>query len=107
MYNNYNYPLGADTPDAPWNEKEPDMIECEECNGKGYHWFAYDIETDEETECSEEAWKALPETEDAAGEEHCIRGEKVTCEECDGDGEVEYEYDEPDYEPDYDDYYER
>lgn len=23
MYDNYNYPLGADTPDAPWNEKKP------------------------------------------------------------------------------------
>ena len=22
MYNNYNYPMGADTPDAPWNERE-------------------------------------------------------------------------------------
>ncbi len=21
MYNNYDYPIGADTPDAPWNEK--------------------------------------------------------------------------------------
>ena len=20
MYDNYNYPLGTDTPDAPWNE---------------------------------------------------------------------------------------
>ena len=26
MYDNYNYPPGADTPDAPWNEVEvPDM----------------------------------------------------------------------------------
>lgn len=23
MYDNYNYPLGADTPDAPWNEPSP------------------------------------------------------------------------------------
>ena len=23
MYNNYDYPIGADTPDAPWNEKDP------------------------------------------------------------------------------------
>jgi hypothetical protein len=22
MYDNYNYPAGADTPDAPWNERE-------------------------------------------------------------------------------------
>lgn len=24
MYDNYNYPSGADTPDAPWNQSEPD-----------------------------------------------------------------------------------
>jgi hypothetical protein len=24
MYNNYDYPAGADTPDAPWNKKEPE-----------------------------------------------------------------------------------
>ena len=24
MYDNYNYPAGADTPDAPWNQSEPD-----------------------------------------------------------------------------------
>ena len=23
MYNNYDYPAGADTPDAPWNEVDP------------------------------------------------------------------------------------
>lgn len=27
MYDNYNYPPGADTPDAPWNEKEVPEIE--------------------------------------------------------------------------------
>lgn len=27
MYDNYNYPPGADTPDAPWNEVE--MPECD------------------------------------------------------------------------------
>lgn len=24
MYDNYNYPAGSDTPDAPWNQSEPD-----------------------------------------------------------------------------------
>lgn len=27
MYDNYNYPPGADTPDAPWNQHEPEPIE--------------------------------------------------------------------------------
>lgn len=38
------------------------------------------------------------------GTGHYIRGEKEICEVCGGVGEVEYE---EDYEPDYDDYYER
>lgn len=31
MYNNYDYPLGADTPRAPWNQVENSEIE-RECN---------------------------------------------------------------------------
>lgn len=29
MYDNYNYPMGADTPDAPWNQVDPPEIEAE------------------------------------------------------------------------------
>lgn len=29
MYDNYNYPPGADTPDAPWNEVEVPEIEVD------------------------------------------------------------------------------
>ena len=29
MYNNYDYPCGADTPDAPWNQSDPEPIEVE------------------------------------------------------------------------------
>ena len=81
------------------------MVKCESCNGKGYHWYAYNIETDKETECTEEAWLCLPETEEVAEakRQHYCRGEKEACEVCGGIGEIEYE---EDYEPDYDDYYE-
>ena len=27
--NNYNYPMGADTPDAPWNQVDPEPREIE------------------------------------------------------------------------------
>lgn len=30
MFDNYNYPLGADTPDAPWNQSDPEDIYGEE-----------------------------------------------------------------------------
>ena len=52
-----------------------------------------------DTECTEETWELLPETEEEAIAKrmHFIKGEKETCEVCDGEGEVEYE-------PDYDDY---
>lgn len=29
MYDNYNYPVGADTPDAPWNQVDPPEKEIE------------------------------------------------------------------------------
>lgn len=33
MYDNYNYPAGSDTPDAPWNQRDPQPIEvaCDTC----------------------------------------------------------------------------
>ena len=29
MYDNYNYPIGADIPNAPWNQSDPEPIEVE------------------------------------------------------------------------------
>ena len=29
MYNNYDYPCGADGPDAPWNQSDPEPVEVE------------------------------------------------------------------------------
>ena len=67
MYESGYYPAGAEfDPRAPWNEREPTMVECAACGGKGYHWYAYDFEADYETECSEEVWNMLPETEEEA-----------------------------------------
>lgn len=95
-----NYPLGAvNDPRAPWNEKEPQMVSCAACNGKGFHWFAYSIEKGENVETTETAYNMLPENEEEAeriGYRFC-KGEKETCEVCNGDGEIEYE-------PDYDNY---
>ena len=97
------YPLGAEyDPRAPWNQKEPTMVKCEACNGNGKHRYAYNIEANTETECTETTWNALPETEELADatRSHYMRGEVEICEVCDGTGEVEYE---EDYEPEYDD----
>jgi hypothetical protein len=47
------------------------MIECAACGGKGYHWHAYDFEADRETECTEETWELLPETEEEAIAKPC------------------------------------
>lgn len=97
------YPMGAEyDPRAPWNQIEPRMIECSACGGKGHHWCAYDIRNNREIECTELVWDMLPETEEEAearGENFC-RGEVVVCEVCDGEGEVEDDFD---YEPDYED----
>ena len=96
------YPLGAEYDSrAPWNE-EPNSVKCEACDGKGKHWYAYDIEADRETECTETTWNILPETEELAeaSRNRFMRGEVEICEVCDGAGEIEYE---EDFEPDYDD----
>lgn len=67
MYESGYYPAGAEfDPRAPWNERESTMVECAACGGKGYHWYAYDFEADYKTECSEETWNMLPETEEEA-----------------------------------------
>lgn len=96
------YPLAEYDTHAPWNEKAPNMVKCEACNGKGKHWYAYNIETNTETECTEFTWNALPDTEELAEStrSHYMRGGVEICEVCDGAGEVEYE---EDYEPEYDD----
>lgn len=99
-YGNGYYPSGAAfDPRAPWNAREPAMVTCEACGGKGCHWYAYDFTADRDTECSELQWLALPDTEEEAVSLGltCIKGEKETCDVCDGNGEIEYE-------PDYDDY---
>ena len=33
--NNYDYPLGSDTEDAPWNEEE---VYCPECGSDVEYW---------------------------------------------------------------------
>lgn len=105
MFESGYYPPGAEhDPRAPYNEPVPKMVKCEACDGTGYHWYAYDFLKDDETECTEQEWLSLPESEEGAQEalQTRIRGLKETCEVCDGYGEVEYE---EDYEPDYEDYY--
>lgn len=77
------------------------MVECPECGGKGVFYYAYDIDTDKDVECTKTAYDLLPETEEEARLKggNYIKGGQEVCENCDGTGEVEYE---PDYEPDYD-----
>lgn len=100
MYESGYYPAGAEhDPDAPWNKREPTMVECAACGGTGYHYYAYNFETDRDTECTEDEYNQLPDDEEEAiAKNQCIiKGIKEPCEVCDGEGEVEYE-------PDYDDY---
>lgn len=61
MADNWNYPEGADGPDAPWNQ--PDPVPCPECEGTGKI-----IDTDEPLDSEDREW---------------------TCSVCDGLGEVD------------------
>lgn len=83
MYNNYDYPMGADTPDAPWNEKENEerefdvivtqtLVKNEKVFTSDYNYFveqeedggySEEIETDDtdwEQAWSEQCW-SIPE----------------------------------------------
>lgn len=103
MYCGWRFPTGPDnSPYAPWNESEPHYVPCGACGGKGKHWYACDVESGRETECTEETWRALPETDeeaDTAQSSH-IKGSVETCDICNGYGEVEYE---EDFIPDFED----
>lgn len=87
MYDNYNYPPGADGPNAPWNryEKEITMKPCPDCDGNGYF---------EDSEC---CGAHLSHGICMECKEH---SEPAKCEVCDGSGQVED--DEEPIDPNYD-----
>lgn len=92
--------------DRQMHQISPSYRKCEACDGKGAHYYSYNLLKSEETEVTQGTWYCLPKTreEAEANREHYIRGGVDECEVCGGDGEVEYE---EDYNPDYDDYYDR
>lgn len=77
MFDNYNYPAGADTPDAPWNEPEiPEMdfeVTCSQSlsrtatvttNNYIPGASGVDYESDDEGGCYASAWHDDPDTSD-------------------------------------------
>ena len=46
MYDNYNYPAGADTPDAPWNQSDPDFSDYDEDAEAELRWEAENLDGD-------------------------------------------------------------
>ena len=77
MYDNYNYPAGADTPDAPWNQSDPDDMDfdvtCSQTLSKtvtvttnNYIPGAegVDYESDDEGGCYASPWHDDPDTSD-------------------------------------------
>lgn len=100
MYESGYYPPGAEhDPFAPYNRPSDTLHTCTLCNGTGHIYYAYDILLETEVECTEETYDLLPETEvqAQATDSMFIKGSCMTCQACDGNGEIEYE-------PDYDDY---
>lgn len=90
---NYNYPAGSDTKDAPWNQVDPP--ECQECEGTGKVYFSC---------CGDDMRGRLGESDICPTcKEHC-GDEGEDCEECKGTGEEQPpEYSgppEPDERPD-------
>lgn len=71
--NNFDYPWGADNSDAPWNQGDEPMKECPECEGTGKHSCldCHEGEDDDGNKCL-----------------YCSGIGIITCEECNGTGEV-------------------
>lgn len=85
------YPLGTRyDPSAPWNEAITYPEDCKACKGNGKIWYAYDIEKDIETPCTEEEYNSLPDTEEQAvkNRKHIIKGCCDICEDCEGKGYI-------------------
>lgn len=91
-------PVCNGEPGCPCCTPEPKMKECPECNGKGVHYYAYDMDSGDTYECTQEEYDTLPDEEsmaELAGTRRC-KAESEICRECDGCGEVEDLY-EPDW----------
>ena len=73
---------------APWNEEEPNYDTCPDCNGDGGVWYDEDGEKHSKAD-----YERMSEEDKAL----CVFEQ---CERCGGEGEIEVEP----YEPDYDDY---
>lgn len=76
---------------CPFCDPEPEYRECEDCQGTGQIFYAYNINTAGLIEVSEDLYRALPRTEDAARARGfmLVRSEACLCDSCAGTGEVE------------------
>ncbi|MBQ3023268.1 MAG: hypothetical protein IJD91_08120 [Clostridia bacterium] len=81
--------MGINSHKCPVCGEQPRQIECPTCGGSGaVAYWAMNLETEEETTVTFEAWSCIPET----AEEARSRGQKwhrlemEKCEECDGTG---------------------
>ena len=76
MYDNYNYPPGADTPDAPWNQVENEPIdvnvvaEVTLVHNTKVSTTNYNAYTDEEGYHDEELYDGYQEIEEYYKEQH-------------------------------------
>jgi hypothetical protein len=94
------YPTGAQfDSSAPYNQVEVPKVKCEVCDGEGYIYYSYNIETDQLKEISKEEWERLPTEEVAMAEGIFLcQSKPEMCDNCDGTGEVDDEYDDMYYE---------
>lgn len=74
-------PVCEGHPGCPCCATEPRMITCPDCNGTGYTYY-----NENGDEITEHEYDNLP----------AKSRDKDTCDQCEGVGEIEYEY-EPDY----------
>jgi hypothetical protein len=88
-----DYPIGAaNDPNAPWNQVDEyeTYVKCDQCDGTGEIYYAYNFVTDTDWEVSREEWENLPADEDMAllRHQHVCRGEIEMCDICLGEGRI-------------------
>ncbi len=73
----YNFPQGSDTPSAPWNQKDIELLPCQTCEGSGKtYWSCCNIDMKDKypeisrcPECGEAFQPEVCDTCNGTGEE--------------------------------------
>lgn len=70
------------------------MVDCPDCDGTGYYFYAFNIQSRKCKRVTQSAYEILPVDEDDANGMSAIwcQGDILPCDTCKGDGEIPEDY---------------